>query len=99
MSALPDVRADVGWVAPPTELDWTGIEQAIGLRYPAEFRELCSLFPPGVFQSFLKILHPSAEADPATYAAEVGGYALLRDDAEEKGFPYPLHPALGGVAG
>jgi hypothetical protein len=34
-----------------TELDWTGIEQAIGLRCPAEFRELCSLFPPGVFRA------------------------------------------------
>ncbi|WP_433717982.1 hypothetical protein ACQP2Y_27840 [Actinoplanes sp. CA-051413] len=98
MSTLPDLRADVGWAAPPTELEWAGIEQAIGLRYPAEFRELCSLFPPGVFQSFLKVLHPSAESDPAAYAAEVGGYAaLLRDDAQEKGFPYPLYPAPDGV--
>jgi hypothetical protein len=98
MNALAELRAAVGWSAPARELDWAGVEDAVGLRYPAEFRELCSAFPPGQFQTFLTVLHPAAEADPAAYAAEVTGYAaLLRDDAADRGFPYPIFPERGGI--
>jgi hypothetical protein len=98
MSAVHDLREAVGWSAPDIELDWAGVEDALGLRLPSEFRELCEAFPPGEFQTFLKVLHPSAESDPAAYATEVSGYAaLLGDDAAERGFPYPLYPAPGGV--
>jgi hypothetical protein len=95
---VQDLREAVGWAASSTELDWASIEQAVGFRYPAEFRELCSTFPPGEFQSLLKVLHPSAGPDPAAHAEEVTGYAaLLRDDAARRGLPYPIYPDPGGV--
>lgn len=71
--ALLDI---VRWPAPPAPIAWAGVEKAVGLRYPTEFREVADALPPGSFQTFLSLLHP-AEHRPRAYAREVHGYAEM----------------------
>jgi hypothetical protein len=93
-----DLLAALRWSAPPEPVDWTQVEPAVGRTYPAEFKEIADALSAGSFQTFLTLLHPARFGGPEAYAEEVHGYAdLLRDEAEERGFPYPIYPDAGGV--
>ena len=75
-SATRALLETVRWSAPPAPIDWAGVEKAVGVRYPTEFREVADALPPGNFQTFLSLLHP-AEHKPKAYAKEVRGYAEM----------------------
>jgi len=87
----------IRWSAPPVPMNWSDVERAVGVRYPAEFRAFAEALPPGSFQTFLSVLHPGAQG-PEEYVNEVRGYAdLLRSEAEDQEFPYPVYPEPAGV--
>jgi hypothetical protein len=52
-SATQALLQTVRWSASPARVDWAGVEKAVGVRYPAEFREVADTLPPGSFQTFL----------------------------------------------
>ncbi|MFI5492950.1 hypothetical protein [Actinoplanes sp. NPDC051859] len=55
-------------------------------------------FPPGEFQTFLKVLHPAGSAEVADFRKELAGYArIVRDWAETQPMPVSVYPAPGGL--
>jgi len=69
----------VNWHAAASPGDWEALRVAVGVSYPAEFRDLVDHFPPGTFQTFLNILHP-ADHSPTEYREYVKAHAWLVHD-------------------
>jgi hypothetical protein len=96
-SATQALLGEIHWSAPAAPVRWSTVEKAVGVRYPSEFREVADALPPGTFQTFLTLLHPSLH-NPKKYVTEIRGYAgMLESEAEARGFPYPVYPQRGGV--
>ncbi|MEV6303419.1 hypothetical protein AB0M02_28680 [Actinoplanes sp. NPDC051861] len=77
------------------------VEEALGVALPADFRALAEAFPPGQFQTFLRILHPAESRSPADYRAVIAGYADVLRDQPAAGAVYPEKGGLmpWGVVG
>lgn len=59
-NAIPELTA----LVPPPEphgltFDWTGTEQRLNLRLPADYKLLVETYGPGAFDGFIWVLHPS----------------------------------------
>ncbi|GAA2614246.1 hypothetical protein [Paractinoplanes durhamensis] len=86
----------IRWSAPPAPVNWRAVQKAVGVTYPAEFREVADALPPGSFQTFLSLLHPTSHK-PRVYAEELLGYAGMLSSSADSSFPYPIYPAAGGL--
>jgi hypothetical protein len=88
----------LNWHAPAVAHDWDSLEAAVGVSYPEEFRELVDLFPPGDFQTFVNLLHPSDLTSPAEYKRRVLECAtVVRDRAADLNEPVGVYPDPGGL--
>lgn len=81
--------------------DWNAIEKSIGLRLPAEYKELVDILPAGHFQEFVQITKPG---DMGGARDEfLGYYAHRLEDmrewrkSEPDRFPLPIFPEPGGL--
>jgi hypothetical protein len=92
--------AAVAGLAPHEErsFDWRAIEEALGLRLPADYKVLAESFPLGWFRMFAKV------EVPAGRQRLLGDYAVMQLDhlrqvraTGESSFPFPVFPEPGGV--
>ncbi|MFD5413022.1 SMI1/KNR4 family protein [Streptomyces nojiriensis] len=88
-------------VTPPTvpvdaRGDWTAVENAAGVRLPDDYKRLVGTYGWGEFCDFLYLRTPFG-------ASEHNGIAWQRTyppgspDPDRERYPYPLHPAPGGL--
>lgn len=93
------LRQAVGWSSVPRVIDWRGPVEELGIALPGEYKALVeAFFPPGEFQTFVKILHPAAFVDPSEFRTEITGYAaIVADWAEDQPESYRVYPAAGGL--
>jgi hypothetical protein len=79
---------------------WSDVEDRLGLRLPADYRELIAAYGSGTFDEFLLVLSPFA-AKPGLRLEDYGATMLttLRDfrASASEDLPYPLHPDPGGL--
>jgi hypothetical protein len=64
----------VGWPPGPARAT-TAPAEVYGAGPPADFQRLVDTIPPGVFQTFLRVLHPAEFESVDEYRATVGWYA------------------------
>ncbi|WP_143175820.1 hypothetical protein [Cryptosporangium aurantiacum] len=79
-------------------IDWARYEETLGSSLPADYKEFCSVFPPGSFQEWLTVAHPSdgdGSADLDHTAMLVG---MIRRAASRNDVPsIPLIAGPGGL--
>ncbi|MDP9796434.1 hypothetical protein J2S43_004946 [Catenuloplanes nepalensis] len=92
------LRQAVGWEGAESAVDWRILETEIGIPFPREYRALVDAFPPGEFQTFLKVLHPAAFAGAAEFRREIAGYAaIVADWAREQPGTHRVYPTGDGL--
>ncbi|WP_174552096.1 Lsr2 family DNA-binding protein [Nocardia sienata] len=83
--------------APPPEpvsVDWGAAENAVGLTLPADYKQLATVYGPGIFCAYLRVYHPHGPTEwidlagpmPATLRRQ------LRDDRDTGSVPVPHAP-------
>ncbi|MFI5492952.1 SMI1/KNR4 family protein [Actinoplanes sp. NPDC051859] len=79
-------------------IDWSAVEEELQSKFPASYRELAESFPPGEYQTFFKVLHPTGSRKVADFRAEVAEYAqIVRDWAQAQPAPISVYPAARGL--
>jgi hypothetical protein len=100
MSPVDELARLVQWDGQGARgIDWSVIENALGVSVPASFKEYVERFPRGEFQTYLSILQPDPAAGPSRYLADVRLHeevlrAVAGDTAD---FPYAVHPEIPGL--
>lgn len=95
LSALIKWRGESG-----SSFNWSAIEQRLGSRIPADYKELMTVFPRGMFFGLIQV------AVPHIWKGDVdllGEFRIVLDNMREtraagyKRFPYPIYPEVGGL--
>jgi hypothetical protein len=59
VSAIDELKALIPPTRPPLpELDWTSVEERLGLRLPLDYKRLIEAYGQGSFDGFLWVLQP-----------------------------------------
>jgi hypothetical protein len=98
--AVDDLRGLTGWDGGRATIDWAPLSEALGLGVPDDFRALTQAFPYGVFQEWVRLMHPTNAPDAASWVANLrgacDGLRLWRDKFVPD-FGYGLYPEPGGL--
>jgi len=75
---------------------WAPIEARLGLRLPADVKELAERFPNGYFSSFIAFFGPvpGSSGHSAFLLQSEHTLDVMRS---RRNLPHPVHPALGGL--
>lgn len=95
-----DLATEVGWDGVGVRgVDWACVERRLAVSLPASYMEYVEKFPPGVFQTFLKVVQPDSPANVEQFIDDVNQEAgfLQSMVSESVGFPYPMYPAVPGL--
>jgi hypothetical protein len=99
-ASVETLRALVGWSGSGGgPVNWTGVEQAIGLSLPTDYRAFVEIFPIGQFQTFLTVLQPNPPDPPERFAQRVTQLTeQVRSQAIYlESFPHDFYPVPGGL--
>jgi hypothetical protein len=102
LAALAGVSASEG-----RDFRWAAIERDLGLRLPADYKQLAGSFPDGYFRRFVHVRWPERWPDGQVRllsefsSGQLESMREYRDagcwDTGEVEFPYPLFPEPGGI--
>lgn len=90
----------VGWTGQGLErVDWSDIEQTIGVILPSDFKEYVTRFPAGGFQTFLDIEQPRSADDVPGYIERVQEHLMVLREAtgRSRGRRYEVFPSVPGL--
>lgn len=80
--------------------DWDQVESNLGLRLPADYKDLVQSYGTGTFVDFITPLRPFGTSGHCLLLAEASGLLdrerSLRDENPEQR-PYPFFPEVGGL--
>lgn len=73
---------------------WNPVEEALGMRLPADYKQLAEQYGPGSFANYIHIYHPHGVTEFVSLTgpmpARVRGH--LRNDVERGTYPVPHNP-------
>src|SRR4051794_18994217 len=92
---------EFGGLSARDHFDWKVIEESIGLRLPAAYKELVEVLPPGHFHEFVRVTKPgdmggSRDEFLGYYAHRLEDMRAWRE-SEPSRFPLPIFPERGGL--
>ncbi|MBV1938361.1 SMI1/KNR4 family protein [Streptomyces sp. BV286] len=95
------VRDDLLRLVPPpggaeTDVDWSQVEDALGVTLPGDYKWLVERYGPGSFNDFLYILQPSSPFHPTRLVESANRAAEILDELRESGvgIPYEVDELL-----
>ncbi len=78
--------------------DWAPIEADLGFRFPSEYKEYVSYFPPGSHGGVIDPVHPGLREGGLTLPGRIRLLAeLFRDEATSASGSMPFYPDPGGL--
>ncbi|MGW6905841.1 Lsr2 family DNA-binding protein [Streptomyces sp. NPDC054940] len=78
----------------PTPIDWKSTETQLGMRLPADYKELAALYGPGRFADYLHIYHPLGYTPYVDLTGPMPARirAQLQKDYDQGTYPVPYPP-------
>jgi hypothetical protein len=81
--------------------DWAGIEAALGIGLPSDYKLIAESFPEGWFRMFAEVWLPDSGtrllSDYAQAILDSVRELRLDEDFADLGFPFPAYPEPGGL--
>lgn len=102
-SYVDDICLLVGWRPGDfhPELSWETVERQLGLRLPADYKELLTRFPSGGFRNGIEVSNPAQSAQDLRHEARDNAELLAIFADEDTGYltdtTYRLFPEPGGL--
>jgi hypothetical protein len=98
--SLESVSAVIGTaLGPPWPVDWSGVEQRLGVRLPADYKAFAEQYGPVLVGEWLTVLVPHDSASGGYFAMldeYHGTQRSIRDDAPRE-HPHAFHPEADGL--
>ncbi|MFI0814956.1 histone-like nucleoid-structuring protein Lsr2 [Streptomyces sp. NPDC021098] len=88
---------------PPRPIDWGAVEDTLGMRLPADYKRLASVYGPGDFADFVSICHPHGYTEYSNLTGRMPGIIreYVQRDYDQGKAPVPCHPrhlfTMGGT--
>ncbi|MDI2127589.1 SMI1/KNR4 family protein [Yinghuangia seranimata] len=88
---------------PPRAIDWQSVEEALGTRLPADYKDLIARYPELVVGGFIRVLGPHGRFPSMDIVAESQSnqswLEYITEEAEhhDEAIPYVAYPAPGGI--